>query len=49
LNIIEDRLAPGGRPQICSDNHLINGKGNFSKAAEDNTTCTDNAGIANSN
>jgi len=42
-------LAPGGSPQVFSDNNLINGKGNFncsSKASDDDTPCTDNAGIA---
>jgi len=42
-------LAPGGNPQVFSDNNLINGKANFncsSKAAGDDTPCTDNAGLA---
>ncbi len=42
-------MAPGGSPQVFSDNNLINGKGNFdcsTKAVGDLTPCTNDAGIA---
>ncbi|EFX01919.1 laccase-1 precursor [Grosmannia clavigera kw1407] len=42
-------LAPGGQPEVSSDNNLINGKNRFdcaTKAAGDDTPCTSNASQA---
>lgn len=42
-------LAPGGKPEMASDNNLINGKNNFdcaTKAVGDATACSSNAGRA---
>lgn len=52
FQIVEEIMAPlqsGGNPKPASDNNLINGKMNFdcsTKAAGDNTPCTNNAGIS---
>lgn len=52
LQIVETVMKPlsaGGNPKPASDNNLINGKMDFdcsTKAAGDNTKCTDNAGLS---
>ncbi|KAF4624417.1 hypothetical protein G7Y89_g13754 [Cudoniella acicularis] len=49
FSILESVVDPGGNPRPASDNNLINGKMDFdcsTKAAGDNTPCTDNAGLS---
>lgn len=47
--ILKSVMKPGGNPRPTSDNNLINGKMNFdcsTKAAGDNSKCTNGAGIS---
>ncbi|KAI1760293.1 putative multicopper oxidase [Hypoxylon sp. FL1150] len=47
--VVKEVMAPGFAGKTYSDNNLINGKMNFNcstKAAGDNTRCTDNAGLS---
>lgn len=49
LQIVESVMESGGNPKPSSDNNLINGKMDFNcstKAAGDNSTCTNNAGLS---
>ncbi|EPE08383.1 multicopper oxidase [Ophiostoma piceae UAMH 11346] len=48
LSLLEMMLAPGGKPEIPSDNNLIQGKGNFDCAtAEDKSVpCSNDASLA---
>lgn len=46
LTILERMLAPGGKPEVPSDNNLIQGKNNFDCAtvgSADHTTCVSDA------
>ena len=48
-DIVQSVVMAGGNPQPQSDNNLINGKMDFdctTKAAGDNTPCTNNAGLS---
>jgi len=49
FDIVESVMQSGGNPRPSSDNNLINGKMDFdcsTKAAGDNTKCTNNAGLS---
>ena len=48
LSLLERMLAPGGKPEIPSDNNLIQGKGRFdcATAADPAVPCSSDAGLA---